>query len=424
MAAARMFPLEHPQVRSVTDAAYATLTEILKDRDQLVIGIVEDELVFDNQISFDLSTMMQLFIATAKKKGIEKIYFQPETGRDELVRFISFLLSKEEAPGNVQDHFVALGIQNIKVSRLTTPMEQQKKEKVGPQESYEELLKQVLQAHARILGEQKIQTNAYVELKMVVFNIMERLMGRYQEFLPGPDPDQVPREAVHSLNTALLSVHFASKIALGHENVLDIGISSLLFDIGRAARRQNSRFAEVPADDERALSVLGAKILAQQAHNLGHLPATVAFERLLPCEPGEGAGLAVPQKPHTASTIVAICSGYDAINLGKDPGESYPPDLAYELMTRKSPGRYHPHLLAKFFGIMGIWPAGSLVRLSDGSVAVVREQHEEDLFSPRVEVVFPEEDKKVVDLKLKDHGLTIIDTLNPSGEGKKYRHLI
>jgi len=73
---------------------------------------------------------------------------------------------------------------------------------------------------------------------------------------------------------------------------------------------------------------------------------------------------------------------------------------------------------------MGIWPIGTVVSLTDTRIAVVREENEQDIFCPIVEVIFPLEKRELIDLEETKEYLKIKNALNPFGDGKKYLELI
>jgi hypothetical protein len=72
---------------------------------------------------------------------------------------------------------------------------------------------------------------------------------------------------------------------------------------------------------------------------------------------------------------------------------------------------------------MGVWPVGTLVRMSDDRVGVVRAVHESEIDRPSVQVVAPEHAGEVVDLAGRTD-VRILESLNPQGEGARYLPLI
>ncbi|MBU1090363.1 MAG: hypothetical protein KKC42_00780, partial [Candidatus Omnitrophica bacterium] len=130
------------------------------------------------------------------------------------------------------------------------------------------------------------------------------------------------------------------------------------------------------------------------------------------------------KKLHTASMIVSICDVYDALFQKRNYKRDYPPNLIYKLMMKERGEAFDSELLDRFFEIIGVWPVGTIVSLSDGRVAVVREQNEDNKFSPKIEVISPKDKKETIDLKTVKDRLKIERSLNPLSEGKEYLPLI
>jgi hypothetical protein len=87
-------------------------------------------------------------------------------------------------------------------------------------------------------------------------------------------------------------------------------------------------------------------------------------------------------------------------------------------MTRERGKRYHPELLDIFFKIIGVWPKGAIVKLTDSSVAIVRKVNEKDIFSPQVEVV-SRQPGELIDTSKSD-ALKIARSMNSLSEAKEY----
>lgn len=90
---ARLYATEHPLFKKSAEKAYLSLQEILREREELVIGIVGTELAFEKEILFDLSKAVMPAIAYLKERGIERIVFYQGVKEDELTKFIAFLVT-------------------------------------------------------------------------------------------------------------------------------------------------------------------------------------------------------------------------------------------------------------------------------------------------------------------------------------------
>jgi len=123
-----------------------------------------------------------------------------------------------------------------------------------------------------------------------------------------------------------------------------------------------------------------------------------------------------------ASLIVTICDVYDALTQRRSYKRDYPPEMIYEIMTRERGGLFNPDLFDKFFSIMGVWPVGTIVRLTDQRVAIVRREGKDNIFTPVVEVVSPQRLPDLIDLAAAR--VKIERSLNPLAEGKDFAALV
>jgi HD-GYP domain-containing protein (c-di-GMP phosphodiesterase class II) len=224
-------------------------------------------------------------------------------------------------------------------------------------------------------------------------------------------------------------MYFSAKLGLGKEEVREIGIAALFHDIGklyisRRTLKKTEKLTDYDFEEIKSHTVIGAELLLGYLDSLGVLPVVVCFEHHLKYNLSGYPKSPLIQKPHLASLIVSICDVYDALSQRRGYKLDYSPELIYNLMTRERGTSFEPMLLDKFFKIMGVWPVGSIVALSDARVAVVRDENEEDIFSPKVEVIHPAEKREVLDLREKKGTIKIDRFLNPWKEGKDFLKLL
>lgn len=429
---ARLYSDWHPQFKKSLEKAYNSLGEALKEREDLVIGIVQEELAFEKEIFFELSKIEKPMILYLKERGIEKIQFLPGLEKEELSRFISFLTApKEEFKQKFQETLVPLGIKNIvagkiKVSSGTSSGEEAEKS-MDYLRLYEESLHQATHTLEGVLNNEEIDG---LSLRLTLADVMENLLGRYQEFLNfGTMKRYDPRTFFHSLNVSILSMHFSSKMGFSKEEVLDIGMAALFHDIGkmyisRKIIQKPTKLTEEEFAKIKSHVIIGTELLLKYVDTLGCLPAVICLEHHLRYDLSGYPKLFFKQKPHIASLIVSICDVYDALTQRRGYKSDYPPKMIYELMMREKGTTFQPRLIEKFFQIIGVWPVGTIVLLTDARIAVVREENEEDIFSPRVEVISPAERRETIDLKGWEGKNKIERSLNPLTEGKEYLNLL
>ena len=119
---AKLYGTEHLRFRKYLDNSYDFLAGILRDRDELVLGIIGEELAFEKEIFFDLSRRLKIMISYLKERGIEKIVFSSGLTKEEFQRFFGFLIMrKEEVKQDPQKHLNNLKITHITLGKLQGP---------------------------------------------------------------------------------------------------------------------------------------------------------------------------------------------------------------------------------------------------------------------------------------------------------------
>jgi hypothetical protein len=103
--------------------------------------------------------------------------------------------------------------------------------------------------------------------------------------------------------------------------------------------------------------------------------------------------------------IVAIVDHYDELCNHPDPKRSLSPYEAVSHMYSKEQGKYDKTVLTAFIANLGIYPPGTVVRLSDQRLACVVTINHESLLKPSVLVYDPEipkEEALILDLVEED----------------------
>jgi HD-GYP domain-containing protein (c-di-GMP phosphodiesterase class II) len=427
--AGKIYSENHPKFKEYIERLYAVLEEILEGRKELTLGIVKGELAWENEIFFNLTQKLGPLIAFLEESRIERIIFQQGLRFEELHGFAVFLARTRRLDKvDEQEYFNLHGIQNIRAGRLRALVKGETPEGAVDEIriKYENSIQSVSHSLNQVLNEEEID---YLDLRFNVLSLMEDFVGRHQDLLSLVAVKEKDLATfAHLLNVTLLSMFFASKLEFPKDDVLDLGIAALYHDVGKLGislgiLNKRTKLAEQEYVQIRDHPVLGAKILDGYKETLGILPVIVAFEHHVRYDQTGYPKLAYPKKPHPASMMVSICDVYDALALKRSYKKDYPPDKIYEIMNLEKGKMFDPQLLDKFFRFMGIWPVGTIVALSDGRVAIVREVHEADPRGPTVEVIDPQERKEAIDLS-KTKELRVTEALNPHGKGKKYLPLI
>ncbi|MDD5252965.1 MAG: HD domain-containing phosphohydrolase [Candidatus Omnitrophota bacterium] len=421
---AKMYGTTHPMFQKSLDKAYAAFEDALSDRQDIVIGIVGEELACEKEIFFDLGKLLKPAILYLKERNIERLAFYRGLGKEELGKFVEVISRpKEDFKIEPQQLLELAGIGNISIGKLKVT-EKQDKVELGTNllSLYDFSMDKVTQVVSSVLNLEKIDPRV---LKLSLNNIIDGLSIQRQELLKLATMKRYDVEAyVHMLNVAIFAMYFSSRLGFEKSEVLDIGIAALFHDIGklyisRKTLHKPDKLSEQEFTTIKSHTILGAEFMFKYIDTLGILPVVVSFEHHLKYDSSGYPRLPLLRKQHIVSAIVAICDVYDALSQRRGYKQDYSPDLVYSIMYKDKGSGFDPVLLDKFFQFMGLWPVGSVVALSDASIALVREENDTDIRRPKIEIVFPEDKRRLVDL-LQDNSLSIERYLNPWKEGKEY----
>jgi len=428
---AQLYGREHPLFKQALEKAYSSIRTVLESKNEFVVGIIGDELIFEKEIFFELSKLVKPLIGYLKERQVERIIFKSGITLQELNKFIDFLLTKKEELGDKPEEYLILnGVEHISTGKVKAFKEESlslgesiHKTARGLKE-YEESLRQISKPFNDILSKQKLDP---IALKLAVSGMLDGLDIQFQHLMKLSTFKRYDFGTfVHLLNVAILSMYFSSKLGLTRDAILEIGISALFHDIGklyisRKIIRKPDKLSLEEFTKIESHTVLGAQMMLEYTDKLGMMPVVVSFEHHLKYDLSGYPKLAFPKNPNIASQIVSICDVYDALSQRRSYKSDYPPQMIYGIMIRQRGTAFNPKLLDKFFKMMGVWPIGSIIELSDNRIALVIAENEDDINCPIVKILDPLKNKgELVDLKLSKETLRIQRYLNPWTEAKDF----
>lgn len=183
----------------------------------------------------------------------------------------------------------------------------------------------------------------------------------------------------HSINTCLLALTVGQAIGLSNDQLIELGVGSLLHDLGKIrvpieviqypGRLDDSMWAEIKRHPHEGAQA----ILAGSGHGQ-EIAALVALEHHARFDLEGYPAVARRERLHLYSRITAVCDVYDALTTRRAYKRAMPPAAALKIVIEgANTGQLDPDLVQVFVSILGIFPAGSLLRLDTGEVAVVVE---------------------------------------------------
>lgn len=181
----------------------------------------------------------------------------------------------------------------------------------------------------------------------------------------------------HSLNVAIILANFGQFIGMSDKEVNDLAYAGFLHDMGKIRipdeiLHKPGRLTDPEMDEMKKHVEYGVQAL-EAASIDGSLIRVVSehHERL----DGKGypAGTASDDISH-AGRMLAIADMYDALTADRCYKAGMPSQKALKILLDETPHKLDKQLVLQFIKCMGVYPVGSLVKLSSEKLAMVLRQ--------------------------------------------------
>ncbi|MEW6165876.1 MAG: HD-GYP domain-containing protein [Pseudomonadota bacterium] len=222
---------------------------------------------------------------------------------------------------------------------------------------------------------------------------------------------------MHSVAVCALMVALANVLGLDAKTTREVGMAGLLHDLGKALMPMEVLNKPGKLTDEefriiKAHPVEGHRMLVEGGA-VGDIPLDVCLHHH---EKVDGSGYPNGLRDEQISLFAkmgAVCDVYDAITSNRPYKSGWDPSESIRKMAEWAKGHFDERVFQAFVKSIGIYPTGSLVRLSSGMLGVVIEQSPASLLMPTVKTFFSTRsgvyvDPQLVDLSRKDAGDKIV----------------
>lgn len=197
---------------------------------------------------------------------------------------------------------------------------------------------------------------------------------------------------MHSVAVCALMVSLGRQLGLEEKDVREAGMAGLMHDMGKALMPMEvlNKPGKLTDDEFRVIKrhpVEGHRLLIE-----GKAASDIVLDVCLHHhEKIDGSGYPDRLGGDRISLFAkmgAVCDVYDAITSNRPYKAGWDPAESIRKMTEWSKGHFDERVFQAFIKSIGIYPVGSLVKLGSGRLAVVAEQSDKSLLTPRVKVFF------------------------------------
>ena len=210
----------------------------------------------------------------------------------------------------------------------------------------------------------------------------------------------------HSLGASIWAVALGRQLGLPKADLRSLAIGGLLFDVGKLGiGKELLRVERALTEDEMKQLRDHVSIGLEMVKGSGLMNQDVIDMVAYHHERHDGSGYPSRYKGDDIpvfARIAAIVDCYDAITSHRSYARAISPSEAIKMLYQLKDIDFQAELIEEFIQAVGIYPAGTLVELSSGEVAVVVAEYRTRRLRPRVMVLLDSEKQQLSDIRTVD----------------------
>jgi putative nucleotidyltransferase with HDIG domain len=383
----QLYSKGHPIIVRNLEALVAGIRHLHELESSIVIGIVGEEVIVDDMPMAKAETLGQL-VRRLKHLSIERVTIERGVTADEIAAMVDAVTTLEPKSPGEAPAFPSLP--HIRVGRVSI---EQKVERSSDMATFKRLYNEAVSvaeavwdsASSEAKPDAKVARNMVDGLAQAVSENRTALLA----LTTLKDYDNYT--FTHMVNVSILTMGQARAMGIDGSLLREFGLAALMHDIGKV--RTPLEVLNKPdklTDDEFTIMkrhvVDGAEIL-RTTPDIPTLAPVVAFEHHLRID-GSGYPSGIKRPTLNVGTMLCgIADVYDAMRSQRKYQQAFPSERILEVLKRNDGTQFDQNLVRRFVQLIGIYPAGNLVRLNTGEVAVVAKVYAPDPYRPQVKVV-------------------------------------
>jgi putative nucleotidyltransferase with HDIG domain len=357
----------------------------------VVIGIVGDEVIVDDMPMAKADTLGPL-IRRLQQSGVERITVERGVTSDELAAFIEAITTLDARPGAAAGETPEFpAIPHIRVGRVTV------EERTESSLTDMATIKRLYQDAVSVAGDvwDSAQTEGRPDptvAKTMIDGLAQAVAQNRTALLALTTLKNYDNYTfTHMVNVSILTMGQARGLGIDGPLLREFGLAALMHDIGKVRTPKEilnkpDKLTDSEFEIMRRHVVDGAEIL-RMTPDVPTLAPVVAFEHHLRID-GSGYPFRVKRGSLNVGTMLcSIADVYDAMRSQRLYQQAYPTDRILAVLKRSDGTQFDQHLVRRFVQLVGIYPAGNLVRLNTGEIAVVVSAYAPDPYRPHVRVL-------------------------------------
>jgi putative nucleotidyltransferase with HDIG domain len=407
----KLYPPGHPAISAPVNKTHSLLTEELKGSHNIAVGLVNETLVFEDDMVPDGEKLYPELIQYMAEKKVDAVVFEKGFSGKELTDVFEILSGAQMEGHELQKELSSKGVLRITLRSMPTGKRNALEIYNGAVEIVENVMGEVRMGKIPKTGPVSDIVN---EMTESVFSDPHAILGltmikNYDNYLYN-----------HSVNVSIMALSLAKAMGLGEEDVRAVGIGALLHDIGKTGVseqiiRKPGGLSSEEWDKIKQHPQLGSNII-KRMEGIDATIGRLIYEHHIKFD--HSGYPETVDSLHPLSQVITICDAYDALTTLRVYQKPHDPVEAIKVMSNFSGRHFNPDMLKTFMDMMGLYPVGTMVRLTTGEIGVVTRLNEGTPDRPVVKILYGEDGTEVAssfEADLKAEGTReIVTNVNPA----------
>jgi putative nucleotidyltransferase with HDIG domain len=407
----KLYPPGHPAINTPAVKTHELLGGALQTKGTIAIGMVHEALVFEGDPIENSEKLYPDLIEYMTDKNVDAIIFEKGFAIEEITGLFDILSGEQ-----VQGEGLEKALKEKGVTRITL-----KSIPVGHRNVLE-IYNGAIDAVKNVMSEVRMGKiprsepvkNIVAEIADSVLDDPNAMLGltmikNYDDYLFN-----------HSVNVSVLALSLARTMNLAPNDLHDVGVAALLHDVGKTGVsediiRKPGGLSSEEWEKVKEHPVMGANIVKRMDGIEEHISTMVLEHHVKQDHSGYPKTEA---QLHPYSQILTICDAYDALTTLRVYQTPNNPVEAVKIMMNLSGRHFDPDTLKSFLDMVGLYPVGTMVRLSSNEISIVTKVFPDKPISPTVKIIYDKDGNTLddqIDLDLSTvEDVHIIATVNPA----------
>jgi len=395
---AQLYSKGHPIIGRNLESLSAAIQLLHSLETTVVVGLVGDEVIVDDMPLAKADTVGPL-MKRLQQAGVERISIERGVTLEEISAFVEAVTSLERLDDTASAEAALPALPHIRVGRVT--VEQRVEANLADMATIKRMYNEAVGVASNLWESAETEGMPDATMARTMIDGLAQAVAQNRTALLALTTlkNYDNYTFTHMVNVSILTMGQARGLGIDGPLLREFGLAALMHDIGKVKTPLEILNKPDKLTDEeftimKQHPVDGAEIL-RKTPDIPAISPVVAFEHHLRLD-GTGYPHAVKRASLNLGTMLcSIADVYDAMRSQRRYQQAFPTERILEVLKRNDGTQFDQNLVRRFVQLLGIYPAGNLVRLNTGEIGVVLKVYAPDPYRPQVRVLFARDGRRL-----------------------------